>query len=47
MYIYSETALISSTTELWHLRLAHIQNGAILEMVNKEAVEGLETKIPT
>ena len=37
----SETALLVSTVELWHLRLAHIQSSSILEMAKSETVQGL------
>ena len=38
----SETALLGSTAELWHLRLSHIQPSNILEMAKSKTVQELE-----
>ena len=38
----SETALLASTAEHWHLRLAQIQPWSILEMGKSKTVQGLE-----
>ena len=38
----SDTALLASTAELWHLCLAHIQPLTILEMAKSKTVQGLE-----
>ena len=37
----SETVLLPSAAEIWHLRLAHIQQSSILEMAKSKSVQGL------
>ena len=38
----SETGLLASSAELWHLRLAHIQPSSIIEMAKSKTVQRLE-----